>query len=94
VDELSEASKGNENAIKDMDSQAQAGIQTVQAKANEAGRKAIVATQKGEDAQQMAQKNETKIVKLEKNFNQKLSNLDSYKSIDTSSINFKLNSVN
>jgi outer membrane protein OmpA-like peptidoglycan-associated protein len=93
VDELSELSKGNENAIKDVDSRAQAGIQTVQAKANEADQKAIVATQKGEEAQQMAQKNQTQIVGVENNFNQKLSNLDSYKSVDTSSINFKLNSA-
>jgi outer membrane protein OmpA-like peptidoglycan-associated protein len=30
---------------------------------------------------------------VENNFNQKLSNLDSYQSVDTSSINFKLNSA-
>jgi outer membrane protein OmpA-like peptidoglycan-associated protein len=93
VDELSELSKGNENAIKDVDSRAQAGIQTVQAKANEADQKAIVATQKGEEAQQLAQKNQTEIVSVENNFNQKLSNLDSYKTVDTSSVNFKLNSA-
>ena len=93
VDELSEVSKRNETAIKDVDSRAQAGIQTVQTKANEADQKAIVATQKGEEAQQMAQKNQTQIAGVENNFNQKLSNLDSYKSVDTSSINFKFNSA-
>lgn len=92
VDELSEVSKRNE-AIKDVDGRAQAGIQTVQTKANEADQKAIVATQKGEEAQQMAQKAQTQIVSVENNFNQKLSNLDSYKSVDTSSINFKFNST-
>jgi OmpA-OmpF porin, OOP family len=93
VDELSEVSKRNETAIKDVDGRAQAGIQTVQTKANEADQKAIVATQKGEEAQQMAQKAQTQIVSVENNFNQKLSNLDSYKSVDTSSINFKFNST-
>ena len=93
VDELSELTKGNENAIKDVDSRAQAGIQTVQAKANEADQKALAATQKGEEAQQLAQKDQTQIANVENTFNQKLSNLDSYKSVDTSSINFKLNSA-
>jgi outer membrane protein OmpA-like peptidoglycan-associated protein len=93
VDEVSEASKRNETAIKDVDSRAQAGIQTVQAKTNEVDQKAIAATQKAEEGQQLAQKNQTKIVSVENNFNQKLSNLDSYKAVDTSSINFKLNSA-
>jgi hypothetical protein len=93
VDELSEVSKGNENAIKDVDSRAQAGIQTVQAKTNEVDQKAIAATQKAQEGQQLAQNNQTKIVSVENNFNQKLSNLDSYKSVDTSSINFTLNSA-
>lgn len=93
VDELSEISKGNENAIKDVDSRAQAGIQTVQAKANEVDQKAVAATQKAEEGQLLAQNSQTKIVSVENNFNQKLSNLDSYKSVDTSSINFKLNSA-
>ena len=93
VDELSEVSKRNETAIKDVDSRAQAGIQTVQTKTNEVDQKAIAATQKGEEAQQMAQKAQTQIVSVESNFNQKLSNLDSYKSVDTSSINFKFNSA-
>jgi outer membrane protein OmpA-like peptidoglycan-associated protein len=55
--------------------------------------KAIAATQKAEEGQQLAQNNQTKIVSVENNFNQKLSNLDSYKSVDTSSINFTLNSA-
>lgn len=93
VDELSEVSKRNETAIKDVDSRAQAGIQTVQTKTNEVDQKAVAATQKAEESQQLAQNNQTKIVSVENNFNQKLSNLDSYKSVDTSSINFKLNSA-
>jgi outer membrane protein OmpA-like peptidoglycan-associated protein len=93
VDELSEVSKRNENAIKDVDGRAQAGIQTAQAKTNEVDQKAIAATQKAEEGQQLAQNNQTKIVSVENNFNQKLSNLDSYKSVDTSSINFTLNSA-
>jgi outer membrane protein OmpA-like peptidoglycan-associated protein len=93
VDELSELSKGNENAIKNVDSRAQAGIQTVQAAASEADHKALVATQKGEEAQQLAQKDQTQIANVENNFNQKLNNLDSYKTVNTSSINFMLNSA-
>src|SRR4249920_436591 len=93
VDELSEVSKGNENAIKDVDSRAQAGIQTVQTKTNEVDQKAIAATQKAEEGQELAQKNQTKIVSVENNLNQKLTNLDSYKSVDTSSISFKLNNA-
>jgi OmpA-OmpF porin, OOP family len=93
VDELSEVSKRNETAIKDVDSRAQAGIQTVQAKTNEVNKKAIAATQKAEESQQLAQSAQTKIVGVENNFNQKLSNLDSYKSVETSSINFKFNSA-
>ena len=93
VDELSEVSKRNETAIKDVDSRAQAGIQTVQAKTNEVDQKAIAATQKAEESQQLAQNSQTKIVSVENNFNQKLSNLDSYKSVDSSSVNFKLNSA-
>jgi OmpA-OmpF porin, OOP family len=93
VDELSEVSKRNETAIKDVDSRAQAGIQTVQAKTNEVDQKAVAATQKAEESQHLAQNNQTKIVSVENNFNQKLSNLDSYKSVDTSSVNFKVNSA-
>ena len=93
VDELSEASKRNETAIKDVDSRAQAGIQTVQTKTNEVDQKAVAATQKAEESQQLAKNNQTKIVSVENNFNQKLSNLDSYKSVDTSSVKFNINSA-
>lgn len=91
VDELSDVSKRNETAIKDVDGRAQAGIQTVQTKTNEVDQKAIAATQKAEESQQLAKNNQTKIVSVESDFNQKLSNLDSYKPVHTSSINFKLN---
>ena len=47
VDELSEVSKGNENAIKDVYSRAQAGIQTVQAKTNEVDHKGHRSDAKG-----------------------------------------------
>lgn len=92
VDELTEVSKRNENAIKDVDSRAQSGIQSVQARANEVDQKAVAANQKAEDAQQQALNNKTQISGLETQFNQKLTNLDSYKPADTVSINFKFNS--
>lgn len=92
VDELTEVSKRNENAIKDVDSRAQAGIQTVQARANEVDQKAVTANQKAEEAQQMAQGNKTQIAGLETQFNQRLTNLDSYKPVDNISIGFAFNS--
>jgi outer membrane protein OmpA-like peptidoglycan-associated protein len=93
VDELTEVSKRNENAIKDVDSRAQAGIQTVQARANEVDQKAVTANQKAEEAQQAAQGNKTQIAGLETQFNQKLTNLDSYKPVDTIRIGFAFNSA-
>lgn len=48
VDELSEVSKGNENAIKDVDSRAQAGIQTVQRKSRAANRRVEITLLKSE----------------------------------------------
>ena len=91
VDELTEVSKRNENAIKDVDSRAQSGIQSVQAKANEVDEKAATADKKALDAQQMAKNAETKISGVETNLNQKISNIDSYKPVENTSVNFKFN---
>ena len=91
VDELTEVTKRNENAIKDVDSRAQSGIQTVQTRANEVDQKATAATQKADEAQQMAQNNQSQISKVETNFNQKISNIDSYKPVDNANINFEFN---
>lgn len=91
VDELTEVTKRNENAIKDVDSRAQSGIQTVQTRANEVDQKATAATQKADDARQLAQNNQTQISKVETDFNQKISNIDSYKPVDHSSITFEFN---
>ena len=93
VDELTELTKKNENAIKDVDSRAQAGIQTVQTRASEVDQKATTANQKAEEAQQLAQNNQSQITRVESNFNQRISNMDSYKQVDTSSINFESNSA-
>ena len=90
LDEVTVISKRNEAAIKDVDSRAQAGIQTVDTKANELDQKASAATQKAEESQQLAQNAQTKVVSVENNFNQKFNNLDNYKPVDTSSINFKI----
>lgn len=91
VDELTEVSKRNENAIKDVDSRAQSGIQSVQAKAAEVDGKAMAADQKALEAQQMARSAETKISGVETNLNQKISNIDSYKAVENASVNFKFN---
>src|SRR5215475_11271147 len=82
VDELTEVSKRNENAIKDVDSRAQSGIQSVQTKANEVDGKAMAADQKALEAQQMAKNAEGKISGVESSFNQKISNIDSYKPVE------------
>jgi len=91
VDELTEVSKRNENAIKDVDSRAQSGIQSVQAKANEVDQKALAADQKALEAQNMAKNADTKITSVETRFNQKISNIDSYKPVDNASVKFKFN---
>jgi outer membrane protein OmpA-like peptidoglycan-associated protein len=91
VDELTEVSKRNENAIKDVDSRAQSGIQTVQAKATEVDGKAMAADQKALEAQQMAKNAEGKISGVETSLNQKISNIDSYKPVENASVNFKFN---
>jgi outer membrane protein OmpA-like peptidoglycan-associated protein len=91
VDELTEVSKRNENAIKDVDSRAQTGIQSVQAKANEVDQKAVAADQKALEAQNMAKNADSKITTVETHFNQKISNIDSYKPVDNASVRFKFN---
>lgn len=91
VDELTEVSKRNENAIKDVDSRAQSGIQSVQAKATEVDGKAMAADQKALEAQQMAKNAEGKISGVETSLNQKISNIDSYKPVENASVTFKFN---
>src|SRR4030095_10981995 len=91
VDELTEVSKRNENAIKDVDSRAQSGIQSVQAKATEVDGKATAADQKALEAQQMAKNAEGKISGVETSLNQKISNIDSYKPVENASVTFKFN---
>jgi len=91
VDELTEVSKRNENAIKDVDSRAQAGIQSVQAKASEVDQKALAADQKALEAQNMAKNADSKITSVETRFNQKISNIDSYKPVENASVKFKFN---
>jgi len=91
VDELTEVSKRNENAIKDVDSRAQSGIQSVQARANEVDGKAMAADQKAVEAQQMARNAEGKISGVETSLNQKISNIDSYKPVENASVTFKFN---
>jgi len=91
VDELTEISKRNENSIKDVDSRAQTGIQSVQAKANEVDQKAMTADQKAAEAQQMAKNVDGKITGVESELNQKISNIDSYKPVESTNVNFKFN---
>lgn len=89
VDELSELSQKNEAAIKDVDSRAQAGIQSTQAKASEMDQKAVAANQKAEQAAQMAQTTQIQISKAESNLDERISSIDNYKPIQEVSIQFK-----
>ncbi len=91
VDELTEVTKRNENSIKDVDSRAQSGIQSVQARANEVDQKAVAADQKALEAQKLAQTAQTKITSVEGSLNQKISNIDSYKPVDNAAVQFKFN---
>jgi OmpA-OmpF porin, OOP family len=89
VDELSELSQKNEAAIKDVDSRAQSGIQSTQAKANEVDQKAVAANQKAEQAAQMGQATQTQISKVESNLNERIGSIDNYKPEQEISIQFK-----
>ena len=91
VDELTEVSKRNENAIKDVDARAQSGIQGVQTKATEVDEKAMAADRKALEAQQMAKSADTKIAGVESGINSKIGNIDSYKPVENASVNFKFN---
>ncbi len=91
VDELTEVSKRNENAIKDVDARAQSGIQAAQAKTTEVDGKAVAADQKAVEAQQMAKNAEGKISGVETSLNQKIGNIDSYKPVENASVTFKFN---
>jgi outer membrane protein OmpA-like peptidoglycan-associated protein len=89
VDELSEVSKKNEAAIKDVDGRAQSGIQAVQAKANEVDQKAGAAGQKADQASEMARNNETHLHGVETNLNDRIASIDNYKQVSETSIQFK-----
>ncbi len=91
VDELTQMTKKNESAIKDVDTRAQAGIQTVQTKTNEVDQKAVSAGQKADQAQQSAQNAQVQITNVETNFNQRFANIDNYKKLDTVTVNFDNN---
>jgi OOP family OmpA-OmpF porin len=89
VDELSELSKKNEAAIKDVDGRAQSGIQSVQAKANEVDQKAVAASQKAEQATEMAKNSDIHLGKVETSLNEKISSIDSYRPAGDTSVQFK-----
>src|SRR5262249_52758164 len=72
VDELTELSKKNEAAIKDVDGRAQTGIQSVQARADEVDQKAVAAGQKADQATEMAKNNDSHLSKVETSLNQKI----------------------
>jgi OOP family OmpA-OmpF porin len=89
IDELSELTHKNEATIKDVDSRAQSGIQSAQAKAGEVEQKTAAANQKADQASQMAQNSQAHISKVESSLNERIASIDNYKPIEEVSIQFK-----
>jgi outer membrane protein OmpA-like peptidoglycan-associated protein len=89
VDELTELSKKNEAAIKDVDGRAQSGIQSVQTKTDEVDQKAVTAGQKADQAAEMAKNNDSHLSKVETSLNEKIASIDSFKPDGEASIQFK-----
>src|SRR5262249_12878839 len=89
VDELSELSKKNEAAIKDVDGRAKSGIQSVQTKTNEVDQKAVTAGQKADQAAEMAKNNDSHLSKVETSLNEKIASIDSFKPDGEASVQFK-----
>jgi OmpA-OmpF porin, OOP family len=89
VDELQEVTQKNEAAIKDVDTRAQSGIQAAQASTNEVEQKAAAANQKAENATQLAQNTQSQISQVESAFSQTISALDTYRPVETASVQFK-----
>src|SRR5580693_2198595 len=85
VNELDELTANNSKMIKDVDAQAQQGIQLASAKANEADQHAVDAGNRAQAAQQTAQQANTRITTVE----QVVTNIDQYQPATQTEIRFR-----
>ena len=87
TNELDDLTAKNSNAIRDVDSRAQRGIQSVQAKAAEVDRKALAAGQQADQAQSLASDASTRVSSLSNT----VANLDNYRPVVETSVQFGFN---
>ncbi len=90
VNELDELTAKNHNAIKDVDSRAQQGIQGVNEKADAADQKAIAAGQAADQAQQNATSAHNRVTSLANT----VANLDNYHPVVETSVHFGFDKSN
>jgi outer membrane protein OmpA-like peptidoglycan-associated protein len=90
TNELDDLTAKNTNAIKDVDSRAQAGIQQVQAKAAEVDQKAQAAGQQAAEAQTLADSATHRVDTLSST----VANLDNYRVVTETSVHFGFNKDN
>jgi OmpA-OmpF porin, OOP family len=90
VNELDDLTARNSRDIKDVDSRAQQGIQSVQAKANAADQKALSAGQAATQAQSMADQANTSA----NNLTNTVANLDNYRPVVETAVHFGFDKFN
>ncbi len=90
TNELDDLTAKNTRDIKDVDQRAQAGIQTVTAKAGEADKKAMAAGQQADQAQQLANNATTRVDTLTNT----VVNLDNYHPVSETSVHFAFDKDN
>jgi outer membrane protein OmpA-like peptidoglycan-associated protein len=90
TNELDDMTAKNTNAIKDVDSRAQAGIQQVQSKAAEVDQKAQAAGQQATQAQTLADNATRRVDSLQNT----VANLDNYRVVTETSVHFGFNKDN
>jgi outer membrane protein OmpA-like peptidoglycan-associated protein len=89
IDEVDELAKQNEKRIKEVDHNAQAGIQSVQKKENEVEKKVNRAAQDAEKAREIVQTVQNQTEKVERNLTKRLRNVDNYETVDRVDVFFK-----
>jgi len=90
VNELDELTSQTTRQIKDVDSRAQQGIQSVQAKAADADQKALAAGQSADQAQQLATADSNRVTSLTNT----VANLDNYKPVVETEVHFGFDKAN
>ena len=90
TNELDDLTAKNSKDIKDVDQRAQAGIQAVQAKANEVDQKALAAGKQADDAQLSANSANQRVDSL----TNAVVNLDNYRAVSEASVHFGFNKDN